>query len=236
MATPDKAEERTVVCGATPSCTIRDLRPDTEYHFWVQAMAPGCVGSWSSPIAVRTQSKWECVWKECANNGSVSRERMYVLSKKSSAVALKMVDGWSTVVGNSPLPMNSVVAWNVKILRSNWNDGGNIYVGVAPADVDQNAEYNRNNCGWYIDCFESKLCSGPPHSYGWKEYNSVKRGGQYVRGGDVVGVVVDMKKGDLSFVLNGNNLGVAYEGIPRDKPIVPCVILYWNGDSVEIVV
>ena len=47
---------------------------------------------------------------------------------------------------------------------------------------------------------------------------------------------MDTAKGELSFVLNGVNLGVAYEGIPLDKPLVPCVILYCPGDSVELVI
>ena len=46
---------------------------------------------------------------------------------------------------------------------------------------------------------------------------------------------MDTAKGDLSFVLNGVNLGIAFEGIPLDKPLVPCVILYFKDDSVELV-
>ena len=49
-------------------------------------------------------------------------------------------------------------------------------------------------------------------------------------------VVMDTAKGELSFIVNGVNLGVAYEGIPLDKPLVPCVILYWDGDSVELII
>ena len=45
---------------------------------------------------------------------------------------------------------------------------------------------------------------------------------------------MDTAKGELSFVVNRVNLGVAYEGIPLDKPLVPCVILYYGGDSVEL--
>ena len=45
---------------------------------------------------------------------------------------------------------------------------------------------------------------------------------------------MDTTKGELSFVVNGVNLGVAYDGIPLDKPLVPCVILYNKGDSVEL--
>ena len=46
---------------------------------------------------------------------------------------------------------------------------------------------------------------------------------------------MDTAKGVLSFVLNGVNLVVAYEGIPFGKPLVPCVLLGYEGDSVEFV-
>ena len=47
---------------------------------------------------------------------------------------------------------------------------------------------------------------------------------------------MDTTKGELSFVLDGVNYGVAYEGIPLDKPLVPCVLLEEQGDSVELVI
>ena len=36
--------------------------------------------------------------------------------------------------------------------------------------------------------------------------------------------VMELIKGELSFVVNGVDLGVAFDGIPLDKPLVPCVI------------
>ena len=54
--------------------------------------------------------------------------------------------------------------------------------------------------------------------------------------GDSVGVMMDTAKGELSFVLDGVNLGVAYEGIPLDKPLIPCVLLRCKDDSVELIV
>ena len=52
-----------------------------------------------------------------------------------------------------------------------------------------------------------------------------------------MGVVVDTTKGELLFVVNGVNLGVAYEGIPLDRPLAPCAILGWKeGDSVELII
>ena len=54
--------------------------------------------------------------------------------------------------------------------------------------------------------------------------------------GDSVGVVMDTAKGELSFALDEESLGVAYEGIPLDKPLVPCVLLYHYGGSIELVI
>ena len=118
-------------------------------------------------------------------------------------------------------------------MKSERNDGNGIYIGVAPSDIDQN-ENNFDKCGWYFECCHSRLHSGPPHNYERKEYGPRKEYGKYVHTRDSVGVVMDTAKGELSFVLNGVNHGVAYEGIPLDKPLVPCVILLFEGDSVEL--
>ena len=45
---------------------------------------------------------------------------------------------------------------------------------------------------------------------------------------------MDTTKGELSFVVNGVNFGVAFDGIPLDKPLVPCVLLKREGDSVKL--
>ena len=47
--------------------------------------------------------------------------------------------------------------------------------------------------------------------------------------------MMDTTKGELSFIVNSVNLGIAYDGIPLDKPLVPCVLLGgWKSDSVEL--
>ena len=47
---------------------------------------------------------------------------------------------------------------------------------------------------------------------------------------------MDTTKGELSFVVDGVNLGVAFDGIPLDKPLVPCIIFMHNNDSIELIV
>ena len=143
--------------------------------------------------------------------------------------------GWCTIIGNTPLPLNKVTSWSIKILKSKDN-GYCIFIGVAPSDINQNEGDNYYKCGWYFGCYGSKLYSGPPHKCWNKEYGPRKGDGEYVHTGDSVGVVMDTAKGELSFALNGVNLGVAYEGIPLDKPLVPCVLLMYPRDSVELVI
>ena len=46
-------------------------------------------------------------------------------------------------------------------------------------------------------------------------------------------VVMGTANCELSFVLNGVNLGVAYDGIPLDKPLVPCVVLEHNTPEIK---
>ena len=183
---------------------------------------------------VTTELKDLCVWKRCTRG--ILRGRRYSVDEKNPRIATKteFENRFCTLIGSTPLPLNKVISWNIKLLKSWGNNGGYIFIGVAPSDIDQN-ESNRDKCGWYFDCYRSALISGPPHNYRDKEYGQRKDRGEYVHTGDSVGVVMDTAKGELSFVLNGVNLGVAFEGIPLDKPLVPCVLLHFPDDSVEFV-
>ena len=51
-----------------------------------------------------------------------------------------------------------------------------------------------------------------------------------------VGIVMDTTRDELSFNVNEMNIDVTYDGIPLEKPLVPCVVLGWKGDSVELVI
>ena len=74
------------------------------------------------------------------------------------------------------------------------------------------------------------------HNYKWKEYGPRKKDREYVHIGDSVDVVMDTVKGELSFVVNGVNYGAAFDGISLDKPLVLCVALRHNRDSVELII
>ena len=222
----------------TSTFTKRGILAETEHAFKVRAVVGDSVSGWSDAVKGRTQKASDfsgCVWKECPD--CVDESMKYSVDEENPRIATKNGEkGYCTIIGNTPLPPNTVTSWSIKILKSKMNNGGLICIGVVPSDINQNKDDNYYKCGWYFDCYYSTLWSGPPHNYEWKEYGPRKGGGEYVHTGDSVGVVMDTAKGELSFALNGVNLGVVYEGIPLDKPLVPCVVLGYKGDSVELVI
>ena len=189
---------------------------------------------WSVPVSFIPQFSDLCDWKKCPEK--VSDDRKYSIVPQNTRIATKTSGSgyWSTVAGSAPIPKDKVVSWNVKVLKSKRGDGNCIMVGVAPSDIDQNADRNFEKCGHYFNCFESTLFFGPPRCFKGKDYGPRKEVGQYVHTGDTVNVTIDTVKGELTFGINGVSLGVAYEGIPLNKPLVPCVILGHKGDSVEL--
>ena len=211
------------------------VEADTRYRIRVKEVFQGKESEWSDEVELVTPEFSKCcIWKECPECPKVGKR--YLVDNENTRIASNVSKKFSTIVGNTAIPPNKVTSWGVKILRSNWNDGRYVYVGVAPADIDQCSDYNHMECGWYFACYDSTLCSGPPHKYWNRKYGPRKGYGEYVHAGDSVGVVMDTAKGELSFIVDGVNHGVAYEGIPLDKPLVPCVLNLYENDSVEFVV
>lgn len=190
---------------------------------------------WSEPVTFITKGFSEYfTWNDCPD--SVYDCDRYIVNTGNPRIATQTDIGCCTVIGNAFLPSGTATSWSIKVLRSERDDANGIFVGVAPFDIDQSNDGNCDTCGWYFYCYFSTLYSGFPHSYRGRVFGQRKRIGQYVHTGDSVGVVMDTVDGDISFSINGESLGVGFEGIPLDKPLVPCVILKNKGDSVEFVI
>ena len=226
MRESSKARFTEIYGGADTHFTKTKLSIGKKYIFRVCASMEDALGAWSEPIEVKTKRpKFTecCEWKECPE---IFYERRYSTSEENSMVVTKEGKCEVAVVGSAALPLNKTTCWNVRVVASRDESGESIYVGAAPSDIDQGADGNYRTCGWYLCCYNSTLWSGPPHRYTGKEYGQRKGEGEYVKNGSVVGVLMDTTKGELSFAVNGVNLGVAFDGIPLDKPLVPCVVLY----------
>ena len=210
------------------------LEAETVYTVKAAAEIKGKEGEFSEEAVFTTQNADFSghVWKECPG---YAEHRRYLVNEATPWTATAC-DWWCTITGSTHLPLNKVTSWDIRVLNSRNNNGVCIYVGVAPFYIDQSDGENYNRCGWYLYCYNSSLWSGAPHLKRGKEYGPRKWDGEYVRTGNAVGVIMDTKKGDLSFILDDVNLGVAYKGIPLDKPLVSCVILGTKGDSVGLIV
>lgn len=225
---------------------VKNLLADTDYSFRVKAREPSG-GEWSEEVLARTASTEllfkECCWRTCSESTSYGDDLKYYVDKRNPRVATKVLDDeffFCTIPGTTPIPLGRVTQWGVKIVRSESNNGDGISVGVAPADINVCDDDNYEKCGWYLDCFNGTLTSGPPHNYEYpgKRYSTSEdeeESGWRVRTNSIVYVVMDTREGELSFVVNDVNHGTAYTGIPLDKPLVPCVILGCRGDCVELV-
>ena len=130
---------------------------------------------WSDEAEFTPEFKECCVRKECPDNVDEEKEMTYSVDEENPRIATKFGGGWCTIIGNTALPLNKVTSWSIKIPNSKRNDGDNIYIGVAPSDINQNYGDNRNKCGWYFACYSSTLRSGPPHDYNGKRIRIKER-------------------------------------------------------------
>ena len=101
---------------------------------------------WSDCAEFTPEFRECCTWKECPRN--IYEKWKYFVDKKNSRVATKIAHdfGFCTIIGNTPLPPNAVTSWGIKVLKSKDNNGYDIYVGVAPSDIDQDVN-NFERCG-----------------------------------------------------------------------------------------
>lgn len=226
--------------GSSAEVTFEGLTPETKYSLRVRAEWDGVWGKWCNALEVETEWSKYFKWAQCPL--AVKRKRAYTLEGKRGRVATACTaasgDEHCTVLGAAPFLANCVADWEIRVLKSKDDNGNLVYVGVAPAEMSQGDEKSISH-GWFFSCYKSALFSGKPNNFWCKEYGPRKANGEYVKTGDSVCASMDTALGKLSFALKRDgvktDLGVAFEGIPLDKPLVPAVIMYNCGDSVEFI-
>ena len=143
-----------------------NLKANTAYSVKVRVLNAGRLGQWCDVAVEFATPDFEecCAWRRCPDY--VYKKRRYSVDEENVRVATKFTErspyGYCTIVGNTVLPPNKATSWSIKILKTG-NEGGAIYIGVAPSDIDQNEKDNSRKCGWYLNCFAALLYSGPPH-------------------------------------------------------------------------
>ena len=154
----------------------------------------------------------------------------YILDKKGlKAIKIKGGDLWNcTVIGNKEIPKNRITRWKIKLNNFNIKSNSwNILVGIGPKNITNMPNFY-NSC-WTFICGNSQLSlkSGTSTQY----MNQIQK----LNKGDIVEVIVDREKGDLSFGVNDKIFGSTGVKVPKDMELYPIVLINDEGQSVEIV-
>ena len=110
------------------SFSLDTLEPGATYLAQVRATIQGQEGGRSNVVEFTVPWSTErCSWKQCLNYNS------YSLGPKNPRIATKNFydnDRCVTIIGNTPLPLNKVTSWSIKILKSRGNNGNGISLAL----------------------------------------------------------------------------------------------------------
>lgn len=176
---------------------------------------------WSSNIVKMNISSG--VWVKSPNCSLEKNDKKVVFSGSKKGFAM----------GKAKFVKGNIYEWKFKVERSIRIGDGELYLGVVPHGTNPDTSDLSACNGWFFGCYFGAL-KGSNIASGQKYCSDIKDG-KYVNDGDEVGIVLDMKNGEISFKLKDTDLGVAFKGIPTDQPLVPAVFSSSNKNSVELI-
>jgi len=161
-------------------------------------------------------------FKTCPND--LDEKRKYVLSGSNNNRLTKIgQDQNMGTICENVLNDKKEYKWKIKILNTK---NRYIMIGVAPIDFDIYKDDFHN--GWYLSCYNSTLCSGPPYNYSDFQCKLGPVNNEVI-------VIMNTLEKTLKFLVDDKDVGPQYTDIPTDKLLSPAVILYSQNDSIEIV-
>lgn len=193
----------------------------------VRAFTGGCGGQevmidgdsfvWRFPV----QSNFQC------RVDRVRKGPYLKLESRDTRLSLTRDKGWQTAIGVARFD-SGVHIWEVRI--SFVTASSNIFLGIARKDVRLDSYLGKDNRGW-----------------GWIGNRALWHNGSKQRGtygekfktGDIVKMTLDLRRGTLSYALNGKDLGVAFgpggTGPKLEGTFYPGFALYNQRDSIDLI-
>ena len=99
-------------------------------------------------------------------------------------------------------------------------------VGMAPKNVELNGQ-NFNTCGWYLHVFNGLLYSQAGDAS--RNYTSS------IRENSVILVKHNKERRTISFSIDGQDKGIAFQNIPADMDLYPYVEICHQSGALMIV-
>ncbi|GAB9467767.1 hypothetical protein Gpo141_00005103 [Globisporangium polare] len=143
----------------------------------------------------------------------------YMVLQENNTAAIQVAKGFGSVLGNIEVACG-VKYWEVELQNSKGGEG--VFLGVASSELPLNGSILNRGVFWGISC-----------GTGHKLHDIIDYYTDPFHDGDVVGVLLDMEYGRLSFYKNGKYLGMAYRGIEL-KQLSPAVSLTYIGQRVKL--
>ena len=127
--------------------------------------------------------------------------------------------GWnSNVKGNKILRKNAINIFKIRVNNINSDKTGLLFEIEKASANSTKPSYEE----WNMSCFNTSL-------YKYQNFKKEK-----INKGDIVTFIVDLNKGSLSVKKNDISLGVLYD-IPKNEDLVPSVLIFYEGDEIEII-
>ncbi|XXQ32174.1 HECT domain-containing protein [Plasmodiophora brassicae] len=191
----------------------------TAYEFRVRDLTHGRA---SDPVTLLTYPalRWD------AHNARASgRARVRLSHCALTATFDAGSDKWRTLLANRGYA-SGVHRWDICLDRMS---KGYIFIGVGTASANPDTYVGGDAHGFGLFVSDRSRYHGR---------NKVKGGAKYgdqMAQGDVVGVVLDLDHRTLSYALNGNDLGVAFDDLPvaPAAKLFPAVSFYHRHDAVS---
>lgn len=139
------------------------LFPSTVYcaRFKIVHTNDGLCTDWSATVEFASPRFEDfCAWKGFPCH--LDEEFRYSLDEENPRVVTKADESMypCTAIGNALLPLNNVMSWSIMVVKTKWDDGSGIFIGIAPHSINKKKGDNYSECGWYISCYWSELVSG----------------------------------------------------------------------------
>ena len=123
-----------------------------------------------------------------------------------------------SAIGDKNLIKGSINKWKLQLTKKT----GNIVFGIVPKVIDLNSIDNWKK--GYITC----SCNFGKHNLGiYQEFASLK-----AEEGNIFEIIVDLEMGELSFSVNGNNLGIFCQNIIKNIEYVPFLDIETEGTEI----
>ena len=152
----------------------------------------------------------------------------FLCELKNDFKTIKKISGdniWNcTAIGDTYLIKGKINKWKIKVNNINPNPS-HLLIGIIPSNIHLNG-INNNQKG-YCTNFDNFN----PHNLGNYTANLNFRG----KSDDIVEIIVDLEKGQLSYSLNDIDLGVFCDNIDKSIDYVPFAEMYHIGTEITLI-